>query len=76
MLAARSSLGPNEVPTIAFWLVTLAPIALLPFLTPFMSRQHAWYIRVLRALLVLAPLIVAVVLAEQHETIAGHKDWE
>jgi hypothetical protein len=75
MLAARSSLPDNAVPTESFWLVALAPLALLPFLIPALARRNAWYVRVIRAALVLAPLVVAVVLAAKYETIAGQDDW-
>jgi hypothetical protein len=75
MLAARSSLPDNAVPTESFWLVALAPLVLLPFLVPFLARRSAWYLRVLRALLVLAPLVTAVVLAAKYETIATQDEW-
>jgi hypothetical protein len=70
ILAARSSLEDNLVPPLCFWLVALAPLALLPFAIPPLSRKHGWFARGFRAVLVLAPLIAAVVLAAQHETIA------
>ena len=75
MLAARSSLPDNAVPIESFWLIALAPLVLLPFLIPTLARRNAWYVRVIRAVLVLAPLVVAVVLAAKYETIAGQDGW-
>ncbi len=69
ILASRPSLPTTEVPAISYWLVALAPLALAPFLIPFLSRKNGWYFRLIRAVLVLVPLVIAVVLAAQHEQL-------
>jgi hypothetical protein len=68
-------LTDSQVPLASFWLVGLAPLALLPFLLPVVARQPRWVIIPLRALLVLAPLVAAVVLAAQHERLAFEEEW-
>ncbi|MBX9624930.1 MAG: hypothetical protein K2X82_14080 [Gemmataceae bacterium] len=65
MLAGRLGIDEPKLPVACYWLVALAPLALLPFLVPKLSRQTGWLTRVGRAALVLAPLAVAVVLAAQ-----------
>lgn len=74
MLHGRVSLD-SQVPVTSFVLVALAPVALLPFLIPAVSRQPRWVVIPLRALLVLAPLVAAVVLAARHETLAFDEQW-
>lgn len=74
MLHGRVSLD-SQVPVAAFALVALAPLALLPFLIPAVARQPRWVIVPLRALLVLAPLVAAVVLAAKYETLAFDEQW-
>ena len=76
VLAGRPSLAENNVPDAAFWLVALAPLALAPFLIPRLARQHPRYVVPLRAILALAPLVVAVVLAMQHEKLPHEIDSE
>jgi hypothetical protein len=76
MFAVRPSIDIHAVPPTAFWLVALAPLALVPFLIPALSRKNGWVARVIRAVLVLAPLVAAVVLAGQHEQIAFPQDDE
>lgn len=68
-------LTESQVPVGSFVLVALAPLALLPFLLPVVARQPKWVVIPLRALLVLAPLVAAVVLAAQHETLAFEEEW-
>jgi hypothetical protein len=71
MFAVRPSMSAHQVPEAAFWLVALAPAMLLPFLIPAVARnQDRWYVRAMRAILVLAPLVAAAVLASQNETLA------
>jgi hypothetical protein len=65
----------SQVPVTSFWLVALAPLALLPFLIPVVGRQSRRFVVPLRALLVIAPLIAAVVLAAQHEQVAFAEEW-
>ncbi len=74
MLHGRVSLD-SQVPVTSFVLVALAPLALLPFLLPAAARQPRWVVIPLRALLVLAPLVAAVVLAAQHEKLAFEEEW-
>jgi hypothetical protein len=65
----------SQVPLTSFWLVALAPLALLPFLIPAVSRLPRWVVISLRAAIVLAPLVAAVVLAAQHEQLAFEEEW-
>lgn len=65
----------SAVPPACFWLVGLAPLALLPFLVPRVARQNRWLLAGGRAALVLAPLVVAVVLAMRHETLVFEEEW-
>jgi hypothetical protein len=60
----------SPVPLAAFWLVALAPLALLPFLIPRLNRQNGWVARIARLVLILAPVTVALVLAARHSTLA------
>lgn len=69
LLGTRPSHPDNKVPDLCFWLVALSPLLLAPFLIPRISRQNRWLLLVLRVLLVLAPLIVAGLLAGQHEKL-------
>jgi hypothetical protein len=71
-LAARPSLPDSAVPAASFWLVTLAPLALTPFLVPRLGRQNGWPARIARAVLVLTPLAIAVALAADREKLP----WE
>ncbi|HSQ55565.1 MAG TPA: hypothetical protein VLM40_07450 [Gemmata sp.] len=75
MLAAHSSLPENAVPDRSFWLIALAPLVLIPFQLPALARRQGWFVRLIRVVLVLAPLLTAIVLAAQHETIAGQEEW-
>jgi hypothetical protein len=78
ILGTRPSHNDHLVPVICFWLVALAPLVLAPFLVPRISRQNRWLLLALRVLLVLAPLVVAVVLAAKYEDISygdGAEEW-
>ncbi|HVL12405.1 MAG TPA: hypothetical protein VM529_07560 [Gemmata sp.] len=71
MFAIQPSMETHKVPPVAFWLVALAPLMLLPFLVPALWRRtNDVYVRAGRAALVLAPLVAALVLAAQNETLA------
>lgn len=70
MLATGQHLTFGKVPVGAFWLVGLAPLALLPFLVPALARRNGWAARLVRLLLVLTPLVAALWLADRHETLA------
>jgi hypothetical protein len=69
VLGGKPSLE-TEVPDVSFLLVSLAPLALGPFLIPALSRKNGWLVRAIRFVLVLAPLVAAVVIAAQHDQIA------
>jgi hypothetical protein len=66
VLVGRQSVDEHPVPVECFWLVALAPLVLLPFLVPAINRLPRWAVIPLRALLVLAPLVVAVFIANKH----------
>ena len=80
LLGARPSMADHHVPVMCFWLVALAPAGLLLFLLPAVARKSDWQmggvrksdwqLAIGRAILVLLPLVVAVVLAAKHETLA------
>lgn len=72
LFAARPSLPNHAVPAASFWLVAFAPLALTPFLIPRLARQNGWLARVVRAVLILTPLVIAVALAAEHEKLP----WE
>lgn len=74
VLGARPGLT-TEVPAVAFWLVALAPVLLLPFLSPAITRTHGRWAPVLRAALLLMPLVIAVALAARYETLAFEEKW-
>jgi hypothetical protein len=75
VLAGRPSLAENSVPAVSFWLVALAPLALLPFAIPAITRRTGRLTPAIRALLVLAPLVAAAILASQHEQIVFEEEW-
>jgi hypothetical protein len=75
VLAARPSLAENQVPAASFWLIVLAPLVLAPFLLPALARRDGWLTRSIRVVLVLIPLIIAVVLAAQHEKLVFEEEW-
>ncbi|MDB5312023.1 MAG: hypothetical protein JWO38_6225 [Gemmataceae bacterium] len=60
----------SQVPLASFWLVALTPLVLTPFLIPRLNRQNGWLARTVRAAVVLIPLVVAGVMAAQHEKLA------
>jgi hypothetical protein len=69
MLNARFYLSENLVPLAAFWLVGLAPLALLPFSIPRIARQNRWLLGIARLVLLLIPLVIAVALAMHFEEL-------
>jgi hypothetical protein len=68
LLGGRPSLI-SEVPAAAFWLVTLAPTAVAPFLLPKLSRSTNPYLPAVRTTFLLIPLAVATGLALAYETL-------
>ncbi len=58
------------MPANCFWLIALALVVLVPFLIPALARKQGRLVRIIRLLLVLTPVVVALVLAAQHEKLA------
>ncbi|MCI0703016.1 MAG: hypothetical protein L0241_18210 [Planctomycetia bacterium] len=75
VLGTRPSHPEHNVPVACFWLVALAPLVLLPFLIPWLNRQSKWIEIPLRAILILAPLVLAVTMAAEHEKLPFEKEW-
>jgi len=63
------------VPLSAFWLVGLAPLALLPGLIPRVGRLHPLILGAGRMILVLIPLFIAVELAMANEQLPPPEEW-
>jgi hypothetical protein len=70
MFGARPWLTEHAVPPACFWLVALTPLLLLPFVLPPLCRKSGWYIPVSRAVLVVIPLVVALVVVRQYAQMA------
>lgn len=60
----------GKTPVESYWLVGLAPLALVPFLVPALARRNGVLLRLLRLLLILAPLVVALYLAHRAAPIS------
>jgi hypothetical protein len=75
IFGTRPSMVAHVVPSLALWLVALAPLVLLPFTVPALARGNGWMLRIARVLLILAPLITAIVLASQHEKLAFDEEY-
>jgi hypothetical protein len=77
LLAAQPSWAENshKVPVHCLWMVALAPLVLLPFGIPAVAAKRGWLVRLLRAALVLAPLVAAIVLASEHEKLVFEEEW-
>ncbi|AMV24478.1 hypothetical protein VT84_08780 [Gemmata sp. SH-PL17] len=75
-LGTRPSHNETKVPALSFWLVALAPLILSPFLVPRVSRQNRWLLLALRAALILVPILIAVLLAGQHEKLPYEEEAE
>ena len=65
----------SDVPLESFWLVCAAPLALLPFAAPTLARRRGPFARLVRLLLVLAPLVAALVLAQKHDPLSFGEAW-
>jgi hypothetical protein len=65
----------STVPLQSFWLIALAPLALAPFLIPALCPKNGWFVRIARLVLVLAPVVAAVVLADQHARLTFDEEW-
>lgn len=76
MLAVPPSLPKPAFPAACFWLVVLAPLTLAPFLFPALARSNGWVARLVRAVLIITPLVIAVALADRYEKIVyPGQDW-
>jgi MFS family permease len=75
LLGGRPSLAENQVPSASFWLITLAPATLAPFLIPALGRRTGWLVILVRLVLILTPVVVALVLAAQYEQLAFEEEW-
>lgn len=69
LLLIGNNTTESEVPLASFLLVALAPLALLPTLLPPFGRWQGVRLKLLQLALILAPLIVAVVLAMRAESL-------
>lgn len=74
MLSCKMSTD-TTVPVTAFWLLSLAPLALSPFLIPRLARHNGWKTRAARAVLILIPVVAAVVLAGQNAELSFGDEW-
>jgi hypothetical protein len=68
-------LAESTLSTTSFWLVALSPLALAPFLIPWVSRQRRWYMVLAGAVLLLIPLGIAVNMAMQAAPPAYAEEW-
>ena len=75
LLLSGRALTTSEVPAASFVLVAVAPLTLLPWLAPNLSRRKGPWPRVIRLLSVLTPLVVALVLAGRVESLPWEQDW-
>ena len=75
LLLSGRALTTSEVPAASFVLVALAPLTLLPWLIPNLSRRKGPWPRVIRLVSVLVPLVVALVLAGRVESLPWEQEW-
>ena len=75
LLVSGRALTTSEVPAASFVLAAVAPLALVPWLVPNLSRRKGPWPRLIRAASVLALLVVALVLAGRVETLPWEQDW-
>ena len=60
---------------LSFWRSAAGSLLLLPFAIPVVAEKRSWWVRLLRAALVLAPLIASIVLASEHEKLVFEEEW-
>lgn len=65
----------SQVPVAAFLMLALPPLALLPTLLPREGRRNPWIMIPLRTIVVLAPLVIAVMMAMEYEQLPPEEDW-
>lgn len=75
LLVSGRALTTSEVPVASFVLAAVAPLALLPWLVPNLSRRTGPWPRFIRCVSVLAVLVAALVLAGRVETLPWQQDW-
>ncbi len=75
LLLSGRALTTSEVPAASFVLVALAPLTLLPWAIPNLSRRKGPWPRVTRMVSVLVPLVVALVLAGRVESLPWDEAW-
>jgi hypothetical protein len=75
-LLLSTKLGTDsKVPDHSFWIVALAPLVLAPWMIPALTRKNGWINFAIRWLLVLTPLVIAVILAGQKESLPWEEEW-
>ncbi|MFO0802855.1 MAG: hypothetical protein U0791_07000 [Gemmataceae bacterium] len=65
----------SQVPLAAFWLIGLAPLALLSTLIPRLARQPRWIVVSFQIVLVILPLAIAMGLALEYEQLPPEAEW-
>ncbi len=65
----------SQVPLASVVLVAIAPLALAPWLIPAFARRRGPVAHIVRAVVVLAPLIIAIVLAGRAESLPWEVEW-
>ena len=65
----------HKVPLISYWLIALAPLMLAPFVIPSLNRKTGWTVCIIRAVLVLTPVVIAVFITAQHEKLDYPGEW-
>ena len=75
LLVSGRVLTTSEVPVASFVLAAVAPLALLPWLVPNLSRRTGPWPRVVRLASVLTPLVAALVLAGRVATLPWQQEW-
>jgi hypothetical protein len=68
-------LAESTLPVTPFWLIAVSPLALAPFLIPWVSRRRRWYMVLAGAVLLLIPLGIAVNMAAQSGPPAYAEEW-
>ena len=75
LLVSGRVLTTSEVPVASFVLAAVAPLALLPWLVPNLSRRTGPWPRAIRFVSVLAVLVAALALAGRVETLPWEQEW-
>lgn len=68
-------LAESNLPPTPFWLLAVSPLALAPFLIPWVARQRRWFVVLAGAVLLLIPLGIAVSVASQCGPPAYAEEW-